>query len=166
MNVAAYAPPGGGFGGGGGGFTTMSGGERITQPWDGRLAGLHPAPMGGLGAISEAGEEEHHLHKTALSEPRYAEPVVRGATREEQLARMLEWERERAKEARSRPISPDLARPSRPPQPPPRSARSPPDLARPSSSGSASASSSASARPRGSATTSGCSSGRGSGSSA
>ena len=102
MNVAAYAPPGGGFGGGGGGFTTMSGGERITQPWDGRLAGLHPAPMGGLGAISEAGEEEHHLHKTALSEPRYAEPVVRGATREEQLARMLEWERERAKEARSK----------------------------------------------------------------
>ena len=77
---------------------------RVTAPWDGRLqssGGLGGGGMGEyrLGAIPEGDHSDEIRLKATLSEPRYAEPVVRGGTREAELSRMLEWERDRAREA-------------------------------------------------------------------
>ena len=77
---------------------------RVTAPWDGRLqssGGLGGGGMGEyrLGAIPEGDPSDEIRLKATLSEPRYAEPVVRGSTREAELSRMLEWERDRAREA-------------------------------------------------------------------
>ena len=102
---------------------------RVTAPWDGRLDGRLQSSggLGGggpgehrLGAIPEGDHSDEIRLKATLSEPRYAEPVVRdanpnpipnpdpnpnpntkpnlnpeqvrGATREAELSRMLEWE--------------------------------------------------------------------------
>ena len=88
-------------GGGGGGAPPSYGGlERITQPWDGQLAGFGPPPpLPGGGALPTIAEGAYGDGDGGESVARYAEPVAgRGGTREEQLARMLEWERERSKE--------------------------------------------------------------------
>ena len=61
---------------------------RVTAPWDGRLDGRLQSSggLGGggpgehrLGAIPEGDHSDEIRLKATLSEPRYAEPVVRGA---------------------------------------------------------------------------------------
>eukprot|EP00964_Phaeocystis_antarctica_P000078 scaffold40_cov66-Phaeocystis_antarctica.AAC.2 len=111
MTPGSMMPSPGGFGGmapaGFGGAPLPRQNEshgRVTAPWDGRLqasGGLGGGGMGEyrLGAIPEGDHSDEIRLKATLSEPRYAEPVVRGATREAELSRMLEWERDRAREA-------------------------------------------------------------------